>query len=785
MADRSSRRQRFRSPEVDIDLTAETALEGPQTVVRWGTSAYTREGLTIVRRQYQEPFTVADGTVVFSCERTPTVSVWADTLVRPKTDYYYGAFGWLNGEYVQIPSGTAWAFSGAQPALEETDKATVLFRGISSGKAGVVQAGSHLGIGTREFYVEDALDIVAGTWLRIGDQVPVDVLVLSVAEDSLDSGSRQLITAEAPEDVVPTYNRGPVRYERLTFKASDAAHGGKSTLLRAAGSWSDDGFAKASRVRVKGSDSNDDTYVVQQNVADGGKTLVFLGGAFVDEINDGRAAVYLPFGKQPGEKVVALRQRGTELQRHWYEKLVPPTIQQDDMEIAAQGRDLVLETLESGEKANLGQPGLQFGYERWVRWLCADLDRARSAIASLPALYDPLRSPASYLRQWGRRYGIPLSSEVTAQRLRAFVEAQPALMAMRGRRDVLRTWLRALTGQTPIFRYGRDRCVGFGEGDSGFAQSGIGLPTALTASVLTDDTASYEPGSLIGETLMIFLGDDNWTDVIVDNDEHNIEVGALDLATVGFCVDGTADDPEPTYLTAVGLEFESRATTGSGNDEITWPGEVWFDHGWRAGMGLMTFGPANAANRGPFQVETVVGDLLTTTATGSISPHMVTESAPTAWAEGGVTQLFVFDKDAPWGAVDTLVGGYAIPDVTDTGGPGGRPRALPISAPIYTLNDYGVLTSYGPHDIGAPGSDYRLASPYRIIRQLGGERDPRTSFYTDDPENAFNERGLFIYLADALETADAREVEQFLRDWRRACLTVLLYADDVLLLEAT
>jgi hypothetical protein len=781
--ERFSRRQRFRTRDVEIGLRGETPLEGPQTLLRFGESAYAREGVRILRRLYQEPAHARDGHVVLETDRPPTDRVISDTLVQPLTDYYYRAFGWLNGEYVPIPNGITWAFSGARPALEPSGLETVLFQGISSGKAGAVTFNATpLSIGTTLIAVPVLHGIRAGTWLRIGDASPVDVLVLAAE----DAGPPYYLTIAPLEDVPPSVVRRPVLYQTLTFRVSDPGYAGRSTLVRQSGSWLADGFAQAIDVKIVGSGYNDGRFVVQWAVEESdARTLVFQPGSFVtDDVSYGRAQVYLPFGKLPGERVQVLRRQGTELQRYWYNRLVPDGVRADDVEVAAQGRELVLSKLPNGEQANLGEPGLQYGYERWVRWLCADLDRCRAAILALPALYDPQRAPAEYLRDFARRYGAPVP-EHDAQRLRAWTEMQPALMSARGRRDLLRTWITSLTGQRVRVRHGRDRVVRFNDRQPGFtrsglARSGLGFPTEITSDLLEDNTKPFPPKALIGQWLQWDANDPLSIAQITDNTDQTLSAPS---AGSPILVEGTSDDQLPTHEVAIGLTLIGAGTSGSGFHEIVWDGQDWEAHGYAVDQWVVVLGVSGIQK--VYQIQAFEDDRLITTSTGSgFTPGTYAEG----WVQGGIAGRIFADEDIPTlfdSGQLTTAQAVLFPNIADGGGPDGGPRGFRILSNVRTPGKSAtvLLVDGDMTGVASPGDSYRICTPYRIVTQNGGARDIRTSFYTDNPHSAFNERGLFIYLAERIRTEDVADVRQFVSDWRRACLTVLLYAQDTLILE--
>ncbi len=280
-----------------------------------------------------------------------------------------------------------------------------------------------------------------------------------------------------------------------------------------------------------------------------------------------------------------------------------------------------------------------------------------------------------------------------------------------------------------------------------------------------DATASFEVNALAGWVLE--LGGDEFTilsntatAIVTDEDDGDL----TDSATV---VSGTSDAVQTFFAHGSGagnrLVFTAGTFTVTREDGLDWE-----DFGYAVGQWVLFSGAAAGGNNGWAEITAIAVDDMEVGLAG-----MVDATSSTSIVEGGVTARVLLDASGPFTA--DQVGHYVMPNTADTGGPGGTPRAFPLSV----FNDIVRVTTTGGNMIAgaAPGNTYRVAPRYTLRPPWGGRGDPRPSIYTPLAASVFNDRGVMLYVDNDISARLTREFDARVPELLPATTTLQLRAD--------
>lgn len=563
MATNFNRNYAFAGPDVELDvgLTAVTAVETPQIFLSWVQVPEFIGGFRIVRRQRHYAKDENDGLVVYSYEGVPPQKYYSDTLIRPETFYYYQIFFRVDTVWYKPKNGQAWAYSGTDWWFEDSEQETTIF---SNPNGSITE--SYLATNGTEVGITDQIFSV-GDWALVGETDPKYVLVTAT---SLTDGivKPHKIYFERVGVVKDSTAWKKVERAGLKFVRTNSGFSSKSTIQRSSGNFVEDGYRAKMVVRIRGSRYNDGDFVLDGVYP---QVLVFAANSLIDEGPTSAAYILGPPGNIGGERVKKVFPRSSFLAYKVYQHYLPDSMRSDDSSLN-QGAVLSTTTLTrgtrtSGQKANLGVPGYQLGLQRWIRALLLEFDRARSAIHALPSLYDIEDSPVEFLRLLASMYAVQIPDTLDASQVRTLVRSQPHLVRRRGRADEMLA-LFVDTTSVPINKvmYGKDMVVRIGELASGFVWDGRGIVSSVTSSTLTDTSANFPVNGLVGYRLHP-NNNPSVEDRIVSNTATTIQTsGALDLSSV--------TSPGSTYFVNIpyrGNEgwqtsFYDPSTTGVFND---------------------------------------------------------------------------------------------------------------------------------------------------------------------------------------------------------------------------
>ena len=273
-------------------------------------------------------------------------------------------------------------------------------------------------------------------------------------------------------------------------------------------------------------------------------------GTLYDEAASKAPIIIPPRGNIQGERVVKLDFKKSFMAWKLYD-LLPSATQADDEEVG-QGLVLTEATLDDGQKANLGTPGLEWGYERYLRTLATELGRVRAAAAYMPTLVDLLETPTEFLRELAGLYVYSPPSDADAYRLRNLIAMQPFFVRRRGREDALTVWTQLVTGQVPELVFGRDRVA---------LLNSHGLEDGLQLTTTAEDLATGDTSLLLTSATGITAGD--WIRV----GSTYLHVTSVAVNTVNFDnvgTIGTIYTGAPVYAVSA-----TKATGGT----IAWDGK--------------------------------------------------------------------------------------------------------------------------------------------------------------------------------------------------------------------
>lgn len=503
--------------------------------------------------------------------------------------------------------------------------------------------------------------------------------------------------------------------------------------------------------------------------------------------------------KLAGEPVQLLTSAKTRLAHIAYRYLLRSRARLGDKRIN-QSQALVPTALETGEVVSPRQPGVQYGLERFLRVLLAEEARLYSATFILELLCDPLRAPLSFLREAIRIHATSIPTHLRGADVRQFMLMQPAYADWIGSPTKLAKLIEIATGEPVFFRRGADRVqrfdtasrCGFGNADrlvgtiGGHVVTETGPFWSAADGVLEDLGAAFPtPDGLRGEGVRLY---DRATGTphdlpILGNDGTSLRVDAI---PAGVLVPFQSKADATEWLGSASAEFILRFSPAGGGapyptlqrvDDIPWNPDL-------AGSWIVVKGATNAANNGLFRVvaveqSDVEGDTLLLD-----SDAIVSEDSTRACVLGGCVPsertidgvvrrgCYLIDKSAPFETLSSLVGATCYPNVEDVGGPFGRPRAHRI----LWNNDAVLFLEGNARACWAPGVGFRVVDSYQLLLRLGTRRDRRLSLY-DASDGAFNDRGLFYYVASELAPRLKTDLTEEIRGFKTVTTTVTLTAD--------
>ena len=427
---------------------------------------------------------------------------------------------------------------------------------------------------------------------------------------------------------------------------------------------------------------------------------------------------------------------------------------------------LTQRTMESGDVAQPGGMSSQLFYERFSRVAVAHKALAYEAAASLPLLTNPFEAPLLHLAHAISRYGTTMPAGVDGWEQRTFFRIQPYLARLAGVESALLKIIEIQTGQTLVVRFGRDRTVKLNTTGQGIGSRGFGVYTGLSSTQVLDSGAS-PPSWWVGRaTLRLWSRDpDDTTDLPVTA----VAAGAITVsggnpATLGTLFTGDSDDPVPQISDAITYTFTApdKIQRSSGN---------WGTLGFGVGVGFVTQGATNTANRGRMEVLALSTTSTTNDTIQVDTSAIVNETSTKASFVGGIVASYLFDKDATF--TDAVLGATLIPETGDVGGPSGTPRRFVIDA----HGDRWVHVERGSMQTAEPGSAYRICDKYQILLPSGGRYDPRLSLYNPDGL-LWNDNGMFVYLDDPVPAADLEPLRAEVLQMKPSSRAVLIVADD-------
>lgn len=725
-----------------VAFSAETALEGPQILLRWDSSSILGGGIYVVRKAGagnasgtagHPPESIIDGEVIYSLGHAPPVEHYADLTVMPGRFYHYSLFGRPDDAWTLL--ATAWAWSGEAPHLEE------------SGFETTVRAGATLGPKGTTILLDDVGAFARGGWARIGRARRLIVRVLEVGGPAI---SFEPVGTFGP----PVFTA--IRGARVTFVASTGI------VRRTVGSWVADGLKVGQRVRIRGA--------LDATGANGAHTVVAvdaqllrLGTSFAADETTWQTVLTSEPGIVAGEPVWLMNQVATRMQRKLYD-LLPPQQRDDDVD-EGQAVLLVPAMLGDGSIVNAGKPGVQYARQRYLRAPGALMGRAASGAEALQLLSDAATAPASYLRGFASLYGYTPPADADDARTRALAAMQPQVVRGKGVGAFLRATARAALGQEIAVVAGADRVVRLGELGTGLCSRWEGVPTGVGPQTLIDGYARFVPGALVGWRVQPSTANAA-TFKIVANTGTQITTLVAD-GDMSAIAAGVSDTSDPCAF--LGASVAAPVTFVSATKKITrGDGTNWVDDGYNVLSEIYVSGAVGAGNSGWHVITAMSGFDLTVGASS-----LTNEASTVAVVEGGVTDHALCAFTPGW-MIGEWVGAMVTPDAADTSGVDGGPRRYRA-----VWNTAGrIETVGGSMKVTAlPGVAYRIAFPYRLIPPLGGRGDPRPSLYTPKSSSVFNERGLMIYASGAADSRATHDLADRVPELLPATTTLHVGAD--------